>query len=187
MIIFTTSRMTVRRARKSEIDIDALFRMWNSPDVMRNVGFPEGLAISRDEIAQKLEKEPASFENAILLVERSDGNLIGQCKIGKPDKSGISDFDVKLLSEYWGLGYGMEILQGLISHTFTHTAAKFVRGTPNRENTASIRMQERCGLKLSGEGVYEFPAGMRQRTQPVHYLTYLMSRKEWETIQSGKI
>jgi len=171
---------------KLEKDVDILFQLWNSPDVMRNVGFPGGLAISRSEIMEKLEREPGSFEDAILLAGTSRGDIIGQCKIGKPDKSGISDFDIKLLPAHWGLGYGVELLGGLISHTFLHTSAQFVRGTPNKENTASIRMQEKCGLKLSGEGIYEFPASMREHTRPVHYLTYCMSRKGWETARTSR-
>jgi len=186
MIIFSTRRLNVRRAMKLEKDVDILFQLWNSPDVMKNVGFPSGLAISKNEITEKLEMESGSFEDAILLAETSRGDLIGQCKIGKPDKSGISDFDIKLLPAHWGLGYGVELLGGLISHTFLHTSAKSVRGTPNRENTASIRMQERCGLKLSGEGTYEFPASMREHTRPVHYRTYLMSRNEWESARTSR-
>ena len=41
-MIFETERLQVRKAEANERDIDFYFTLWNSAEVMKYVGFPEG-------------------------------------------------------------------------------------------------------------------------------------------------
>ena len=55
LMIFETRRLNVRAATLADVDLyDAL---WNNPRVMAYVGFPDGMRISREEIAEKLSKQ----------------------------------------------------------------------------------------------------------------------------------
>ena len=149
---------------------------------MANVGFPQGLRITIEEVAELLEEQSGEGEygrNLVVVSSRS-GNSIGECKMYLPDQEGISRTDVKLLPEYWGNRYGVEIKQGLLDYLFEHTGCKAVEGTPNVTNVASIKMQEAVGGVRVGENTHHFPEDIEEFTRPVHYYVYLVYRQEWE-------
>jgi RimJ/RimL family protein N-acetyltransferase len=181
--LFETPRLCIRRATVS--DVDFFLRLWNDPRVMRFVGFPHGLQLDAPQVRQAilrgLEQGDDRRLDARLIAERKqDGAAVGECKLGTPDAQGLSETDVKLLPEYWGLGYGVEIKRGLLDYLFTHTDCQVVQATPNVENIASIRMQEAVGGVRVGEAVYEFPPEKRDFTCPVHCYIYHVHRSAWE-------
>ena len=181
-LVFETERLAVRIA--TEEDIELVYALWTSPDVMRHVGFPEGLRTTRREIETQLSKaDDSAFEQVLVVELRDSGIAIGQAKLGWPDDEGIAEPDVKLLPRFWGHHYGAEAWRGLVDWQFTHTDCAAVHGTPNVDNVASIKMQEAAGAVRVGEGVFEFPESMRDYTVPVHYYTYRMSRADWEERQ----
>ena len=92
----------------------------------------------------------------------------------------MAETDVKLLPDFWGHKYGVEIKRALVSHLFTHTDCIAVEATPNVENIASIKMQEAVGGVRIKEAVYQFPDHMRDYTTPVHHYVYRVERSTWE-------
>ena len=183
--LFETPRLLIRRATVSDADVDFFLRLWNDPRVMRFVGFPRGLGLEavqvRQAIQRGLEQGDERRLDARLVAERKqDGTPVGECKLGTPDARGLSETDVKLLPEFWGQGYGVEIKRGLLDYLFTHTDCQVVQATPNVENIASIRMQEAVGGVRVGEDLYEFPPEKRDFTCPVHYYIYQVHRAAWE-------
>ena len=180
-MVFETERLIVRKARPDTQDIEFFFAIWTNPKVMTMVGFPQGLRITRGQIAKQISSQSNSVMDDKLLVELKDsGDLIGECKLGTPDDSGVSETDIKLLPRYWGKGYGTEIKRGLVNWLFSNTDCKIVRATPNRKNIASQIMQEAVGGRRVGEGVFEFPQSMRDYTVDVPYYVYEISRDTWE-------
>lgn len=178
--VFETERLVIRRAEAVDEDVDFFLRLWNDPRVMKFVGFPYGLEINREEVRKVLEKpSQAGLDARLVVVRKADGALIGECKLGEPDEEGLSETDVKLLPEYWGNGYGIEIKHGLLKYLFTRTDCKVVQATPNVENKASIRMQEAVGGVRTGEGIFEFPPEKADRRTAVHYYEYKVYREEW--------
>ena len=148
--LFETPRLLIRRATVSDADVDFFLRLWNDPRVMRFVGFPRGLGLEavqvRQAIQRGLEQGDERRLDARLVAERKqDGTPVGECKLGTPDARGLSETDVKLLPEFWGQGYGVEISLGAVYYLFTHTDCQVVQATPNVENIASIRREEAVG------------------------------------------
>jgi RimJ/RimL family protein N-acetyltransferase len=179
--VFETERLIIRKARPDDADVDFFYRLWTNPKVMTNVGFPSGLKITPEEIREKIAKETGSEYNGKLLVDlKATGETIGECKLGLPDGTGVSETDVKLMPEFWGNRYGVEIKQGLVDYLFTHTECKAVKATPNKNNAASIRMQEAVGGKRVAEGVFNFPVKMKSWTCDVPYYEYRVTREDWE-------
>ena len=183
--MFETERLYIRRAEPNGADIDLFYRLWTDPKVMRNVGFPSGLRITREEILRMLESQSEGALDVRLLatVKESgelEGRTIGECKLGKPDKDGVSTTDVKLLPEFQGRGYGTEIKRGLVAYLFTHTEAQVIRATPNRRNIASQKMQEAVGARRVGEGVFVAPESMREYATDVPHFVYEITREEWK-------
>jgi RimJ/RimL family protein N-acetyltransferase len=180
-MVFSTPRLTVRIPFGAENEIDLCYRLWTDPRVMVNVGFPEGLSVTRESIARLFHPDDPSEYDRMLLVELTNtGVLIGECKLGKPDDDGIAQTDVKLLPEYWGRGLGTELKQGLVDYLFIHTSARAIKATPNKGNIASQRMQEKVGGKRVGEGLYRFPEHMRAYTVDVPHYEYMVFREDWE-------
>lgn len=173
--VLQTARLNIRLAQPA--DVDLIYRLWTDPRVMAQVGFPQGLRTSPEQIAADLEARGADPLRQLLMVEiRQDLTVIGQCKLGQPDAEGIAETDIKLLPEFWGQGYGVEVKRALVDYLFSHTSCLAVQATPNVDNLASIRMQEAVGGVRVGEAVSQFPASMSDWTTPVHHYIYRVYR-----------
>jgi len=178
-VIFETERVVVRAAE--EDDADLFYALWTDPRVMRNVGFPKGLSVTRDKLKDRLSRQGESEFDRILVVQLKDtGQAIGECKLSRPDQNGIAEPDVKLLPRFWGHKYGVEVWRGLVDYQFTHTECAAVQATPNVNNIASIKMQEAVGAVRVGEDVHRFPESMHDYTTPVHHYIYRLGRTDWQ-------
>jgi RimJ/RimL family protein N-acetyltransferase len=181
-MVFETERLTVRTATVE--DVDLFYALWTDPRVMKNVGFPQGLRITKSELRERLAKQAASeFEQLLVIELRGVDEAIGTCHLAAPDEEGIVEPDIKLLPAFWGHKYGVEAWRGLVAYQFTHTDCVAVQATPNVANTASIKMQEATGGVRVGKRVYQFPEYMRAYTVPVHYYIYRVYRADWEQDQ----
>ncbi len=155
--------------------------LWTNPAIMKNMGFPNGLKITAEEIAAKIGEQGEVEYGRYLVAElKSTHQAIGECKLYLPNDEGISETDVKLLPQFWGHKYGVEVKQGLVDYLFTHTDCTAVQGTPNVANVASIKMQEAVGAVRVAERVYEFREERRENTCPVHHYVYRVFRADWE-------
>lgn len=177
-IIFETSRLIIRTARVE--DAPVYFALWTNSAIMKNMGFPDGLLISQEEIAAKIEEQGGmEYGRLLVAVLKITRQVIGECKLYLPNDEGISETDVKLLPQFWGRKYGVEVKQGLVDYLFANTDCTAVQGTPNVANIASIKMQEAVGAVRVAERVYEFPEDRQEETCSVHHYIYHVSRTDW--------
>ena len=177
--IFETNRLVVRQARIE--DTEHYLELWTHPEVMKFVGFPQGLKITKEELQKQLDQDEGEiFDCRLVVIRKEDGEKVGECKLGSPKEEGISETDVKLLPRYWGKGYGKELKAALVDWLFTNTDCKGVKATPNKLNIASQKMQESVGAKMVGETCFQFPESMRDYTQEVHSLIYIVYKEDWE-------
>ena len=183
--VLETERLAVRLA--TEGDVDLFYSLWTNPEVMRYVGFPSGLPVTRRQLKQRLWAQAGSEFERLLVVElKATAQAIGECKLSCPDEAGVAEPDVKLLPEFWGHKYGAEIWQALVSYQFTNTDCAFVQATPNVNNVASIKMQEAIGGVRTGEGLYRFPESMQGYTAPVRHYIYRVRRADWQLRQPDR-
>ncbi len=179
MTIFETKRLIIRKSE--EKDTPLFYSLWTNGEVMKFVGFPKGLKVTEEEIKDGILKQSEDEYNKPLVVQvKEPGETIGECKLGLPDKNGISETDVKLLPEFHGKGYGKEIKKGLVDYLFTNTNCSGIKATPNKLNIASQKMQEAVGACKVGESSYKFPDHMKEYTEDVHSYIYILYRKDWE-------
>ena len=177
-MIFQTKRLEVRKAETS--DVEMYLSLWNSGKVMRNVGFPKGLRISAEQICKQIEEhDETEFDQTLVVIEKENGERIGECKLGLPNEEGISCPDFKFLPEYWGNGFGKELIKGLCKYTFSKTHAKIIETSPNVKNVASQKMAESAGGKEIRRYVYKFPPKMQHYTEDVHGIIYHIHKKDW--------
>jgi len=177
-MIFETKRLKVRNAGIK--DVEMYYKLWNSPEVMHNVGFPFGLKISKEKIEEQIKNyDETEFDKTLVIIEKESGSTIGECKLGLPDKDGISSTDLKLLPEFWGKKYGVEIKNALCQYLFSKTSARIVKADPNVKNIASQKMQEACGGVQVKEGIYRFPENMKHYTEDLHLVIYHIHKEKW--------
>jgi len=178
-LILETERLAVRTA--TEQDVDLFYALWTNPRVMRNVGFPHGLPVTRCELDDRLSKQVGSeFDRLLVVGLKATGQVIGECKLSRPDEEGVAEPDIKLLPEFWGHKYGVELWRELVAYQFARTDCDIVQTTPNVDNIASVKMQEAVGGVRTGEAVYQFPEPMQGYTTPVHHYICRVKRADWE-------
>jgi len=182
LLVFQTERLLIRVATIE--DVDLFYRLWTDPQVMANVGFPNGLRITRVEIEEKLSRPYTSvFDRLLVAVIKNSGPAMGEVCLAAPNESGITEPDIKLLPVFWGHGYGAELWRGIVAYQFMNTGCTTVQTTPNVANSASIKMMEAVGGIRTGDAVHNFPDSMCDCTKPVHYYVYRLSREEWKKRQ----
>jgi RimJ/RimL family protein N-acetyltransferase len=163
---FETQRLIVRVATSD--DASSIASLWSDPRVVSHVGFPRGIPTAAQDVPRRIERSQGL--DALLIAElRASREPIGQCMLGTLNSLGISEPDIKLHPSFWGRGYGRELWAALIDQLFRHSPCAVVRGTPNIENTASVRMQESAGMRRLGGGTFELPDSMKPLTEPVSY------------------
>jgi RimJ/RimL family protein N-acetyltransferase len=178
-IVIETRRLVIRTAEIPDAQI--LLQLWTDSRVMTNVGFPQGLDITLEEIEADIRDQDKASEFGKYLIAqlRDNGPTLGECKMVLPDEEGVSRTDVKLLPAHWGHKYGVEIKQALVDYLFLHTDCAAVEGTPNVANIASIKMQETVGAVRVGEDTFHFPQAKADFTAPVHHYIYHVTRAIW--------
>lgn len=176
--IFSTVRLAIFAATPADANLYVC--LWTDPRVMTHVGFPQGIPTEEVDVAARIaaEQDQEPFGRLLVARRRSDRRAIGECKLYRPDGDGISETDIKLLPRFWNQGYGTEIKRGLIEYLFTHTNCFAVQATPNVNNQASIRMQEKVGGVCVGLSVFRFPPQTAMPTQTVHSYIYRVFRPE---------
>ena len=84
---------------------------------MKHVGFPRGIPITYDEIKARLNRQGETAFDALLVIEiKTSGQVIGECKLERPNEAGFVEPDIKLLPAFWGQGYGSEAWAGIVSY-----------------------------------------------------------------------
>lgn len=82
------------------------------------------------------------------LIEKSTGNLVGQCGLIAKEIDGIPEVEVgySILKKYWGLGYAAEAARLFIDYAFENNLVESVISTISPGNMKSIRVAEKNGL-----------------------------------------
>jgi CTP:molybdopterin cytidylyltransferase MocA/RimJ/RimL family protein N-acetyltransferase len=173
-----TDRLIIRKA--SLDDASFIVSIWNNPVVMIHAGFPEGLNCSVATVKKQIaDQNDCSFLNQLLIVSQKEtGTLVGQVWMYAPDSSGKSTTDIKLLPDWQGMRYGIELKQALVKHLFEKTDCFFVEATPNVDNIASIRMQESAGAVRVGRGFFKPDSTTTIPITNIEYWIYRIYRNE---------
>ena len=120
------SRKSIMKAKRLIIrsavleDVDLLFELWTAPSVIANVGYPQGLRLTEEQIRKSIiEQDRSRPFGRYLIVENKENKVsIGECNMKLPDENRISRTDVKLLPKYWSVKFGVEIKQALVDFLF---------------------------------------------------------------------
>ncbi|OLS33559.1 GNAT family N-acetyltransferase [Bacillus sp. MRMR6] len=150
---FKTERLIARRLELK--DLNEFDEMQSNIRVMK---YTLGRENTRVENANELEKiinEYALSETnrTIMGISKSSDetcSLVGACAVIKRD---VECFEVgyRLLEKYWGNGFGLEILEGLITYCLTDLGATELIAEVDKENIYSVRILEKSSMNFVKE------------------------------------
>ena len=125
-------------------------------------------------IDQQDDKPRRKFQLAITLTETSE--LIGGCGIRrKPDNDWEADIGYELAPEHWGNGHATQATRAMVAYGFQELKVHRVSSWCIADNTASVAVLERAGLKLEGR-LREID---RFKGRWWDYLLYGLLEEEW--------
>jgi putative hydrolase of the HAD superfamily len=120
--------------------------LWNDGRVMRHVGFPEGLAMNEQAMADWWDR-CQGWTATHLMVETLAGMPIGETGWGFAGNPGL--LEIKLAADWWGRGYASETLRILSDYLFRHTTVEHLSVTPHPANTDARRLYRRLGFRAA--------------------------------------
>jgi len=127
-------------------------------------------------LASQRERPRTRFELAV--EEIATGRVIGACDLSIIERN-VVDLGYMLSIENWGKGLATEIALALIDAAFFDLRADRVISTVDVNNSASIRVLEKIGMRW--EAVYRKHRRAKNRWWDCHL--YTLPRTVWEAAQ----
>jgi ribosomal-protein-alanine N-acetyltransferase len=151
MISFETERLLFREFTTN--DGAFVFELMNSEGWLNYIGDRHVKSIP-DAEAYIEEKYLPSYElngyGAYVVVLKETGIAVGSCGLYKRENLEHPDLGFAFQTEYVGKGYGFEASKGVMQHAKKVRGINIILGVTMRENTPSIRLLEKLGLKEKG-------------------------------------
>ena len=123
-------------------------------------------------LASQRERPRSRFELAVEEIE--SGRVIGACDLSFIERS-VVDLGYMLGLENWGKGYATEIALALIDAAFFDLGAERVISTVDINNSASIRVLEKIGMRW--EAVFRKHRRAQNRWWDCHL--FVLPREVW--------
>jgi len=145
-----TERLVLRRSHVGDADTISAYR--SDPDVHRQQGWdrtdPEGVRAEIEEMATREPGEPGGWVQ-FSVEERTSGLLVGDVGLSPADgEPGVIKVGYTIAPIYQGRGYATEAVRALVDYSFGTLEADVVRAYADAENTRSIRVMEKTGMRL---------------------------------------
>lgn len=125
--------------------------MYADPEVMRHLGGPVDRAQTWRHMALMAGHWSLRGFGNWVLERRSDGRLIGRAGLWEPEGWPGLEVGWALAREAWGAGYATEAARAAMEWASSELGVEELLSLIAPENTASIRVAERLGMRRRGE------------------------------------
>jgi len=182
VIVLETPRLRLRHIVPA--DLDALVELDADPEVMRYISYGEPTPRARYE-QDYLPRFLAYYTSTPLLgywiaETRADDQFVGWFHL-RPDRidAGEQEIGYRLRRAAWGRGYATELGRALVAHGFERVGAPVISARALRDNAASRRVMEKCGLSHERDFTWP-PEVLPGRTAGERAgVKYALSRETW--------
>ena len=145
-----TERTRMRRSEPADAEAISVYR--NDPAVRRYQGWgdtgPEEVRAAIEEMVGRSPGEPGGWVQ-LTVEDRETGRLIGDVGLSLAEHHpGVIKIGYTIAPEYQGAGYATEAVRALIDYAFDVLEVDIVRAYASAENSPSIRVAEKAGLRL---------------------------------------
>lgn len=118
--------------------------------------FPEGTLSTREIkefIAESIELLKSDNLPCFVIFKLKTGEFVGEAYFGQLE-TGETKIGYLLHKKYWHRGYATEVVKGLINWANKHLDIDYLFAFGDKNNTATFRVLEKCGLKHYKDDVY---------------------------------
>jgi RimJ/RimL family protein N-acetyltransferase len=151
LLVAETERLKIRRFHKT--DLDALWAIMKKPEVM----YAWESGFKKSETRKWLNRQYTRYHKdgygyfAATLKDTS--RLIGQAGLMKSDINGETVVEIGFIFDdtVWGRGYAAEASRACVDLAFNRLGIDKLYATIRPENTASVRLAEKLGMRKIGE------------------------------------
>lgn len=153
--VIDTERLLIRPF--CDDDSEALYNILKEPEMFKYTPDEPWKSIEESREFIKFakwlyESEHPEFRYFFAAVEKEMGKLIGYCGIGGISYShSENEVFYGIAKEYWGNGYASECGKAMLEYGFIRLGLSKIIGAVHPENTASIRVMEKIGLRRIGQ------------------------------------
>jgi len=178
-----TTRVSLRWI--TEDDIDALYRIFSHPEVMRYWSTPP--LQDRNAAIELVKEIHDGFQQRQMLkwgiATRPDDHVIGTATLFNLNfDNGRAEIGYSLGRDHWGNGYCNEALTAILNYAFDELNFRRIEADVDPRNGPSIRTLERLGFQREGY--------LRERWhvngEIQDSLFYGLLRREWEARSVGR-
>lgn len=156
-------------------DLENTRRLWADGEVMKFVGFPNGLIKCAEDMRCWLERIEAHRPQVNHFSIYEDEAYCGEAFYAIDAFTGRAALDIKLLSEARGKGVGRSGLLHAIEEAFEN-GAELVYVDPNPENERALKLYESIGMVKK-----DMPDELKDPDYP-GFLYYELSAEEYEEL-----
>jgi [ribosomal protein S5]-alanine N-acetyltransferase len=151
-VILETERLLLREFLAD--DAEGMFNLNSDPEVVLYTG--DGPFESVEEARKFLEDYKQVYSKwgfgrwAVIL--KSNGETLGWCGLRQYKEDEGVDLGFRFFKKHWGKGYATESALACTKYAFEKLKLEKLIGRARKENFASLRVLEKCGMKRIGEG-----------------------------------
>lgn len=151
MNVLETERLSLRRL--SHGDAAFIRELVNDPAFVRYIG-DKGVRTDADAVAYIENGPVASYERfgfgLYAVKTKATGEVIGICGLLKRDSLPHADVGFAFLPQFRSQGYAVESASAVLGYAAQTLGLKRILAITNTDNTGSIRVLERVGLRFEG-------------------------------------
>lgn len=151
--IVETERLRIREIQTN--DLDSLLCIYNNSQNM--VFIPNSdFKWTKEDLKQKYDRINQDYTNGfgIFVIEvKNENEIIGEAGLFNSFQDAKHlELGYIIDSRYWKKGYGTEVCKLLIGYGFRKLQLKKISARMFKQNTASRKLSEKCGMQLVREG-----------------------------------
>jgi 2-hydroxy-3-keto-5-methylthiopentenyl-1-phosphate phosphatase len=159
----------------SERHYRSLQSLWENGEVMKNVGYPDGLGHSQSDYAKAWQRLISNRFAIYLALENKSGEFIGEAKIAFPALDGHCRHDLKLLPAYQGIGLGFEAWNIILNRSRVRWPNAIPLVTPSAENKRAIALYLKLGFRFNGDIQTWTPPAHEINARPILFRNMIKS------------
>jgi [ribosomal protein S5]-alanine N-acetyltransferase len=159
-VVIETERLLLRTFTVE--DAQLIYELNQDPEVIRFTGDPVRDLVHANEILEQVILPQYALYNygrwAVHVktqFDQENNGFIGWCGLkNRPERNEI-DLGYRFMKKSWGKGYATEAAFACLDFGFKKLQIKRIVGRAMPQNTASLKVMEKCGMKYIGDEVVD--------------------------------
>lgn len=151
VVVIETPRTTIRPY--AEEDIERILPIFSDPTTMQFWPQPLDEQAVRGWVTRAIESYRANGHGRMLVEDRADGAVIGDCGIALSQVNGQQEYDLGYIFHhpYWRQGYALECARAVLDDGIARLGLRRVVANMAHDHAGSRRVAEKLGMRRESE------------------------------------